>query len=158
MSDKYVPLSEGKGGEISDNYFIYLTNYTFDCTPLEVLATNSDCTSLKMLTWPEAMDLDDFTIIQWAVEESDDLIGACGLTWLEGWDRYELSFHFARRAWGRGIATEAARAAVAHGFETLPLQCLVAGTFGEHEPSHRVLTKTGFVPVGVKVWPDTDSL
>jgi RimJ/RimL family protein N-acetyltransferase len=56
----------------------------------------------------------------------------------------EVAYRLARAAWGRGIATEAAAALVAHGLHTLGLPRLVAVTYPENHASQRVLDKLGF--------------
>ena len=48
------------------------------------------------------------------------------------------------KAWGRGFATEAAGALIAHGLHTLGLPRLVAVTYPENHASQRVLDKLGF--------------
>src|SRR3984893_11397719 len=56
----------------------------------------------------------------------------------------ELAYRLARAAWGRGIATEAAGALVAHGLRTVGLPRLVAMTYPEDRASQGVLDKLGF--------------
>ena len=56
-----------------------------------------------------------------------------------------LAFYLARPYWGRGLATEAGRAFVEHGFRTLGLSRIVAGTNVKNLASNRVLKKLGFV-------------
>lgn len=56
----------------------------------------------------------------------------------------EVAYRLVRAAWGRGLATEAARALVAHGLSTLGLPRLVAVTYPENRASQRVLDKLGF--------------
>lgn len=56
----------------------------------------------------------------------------------------EVAYRLARSAWGRGIATEAAEALIAHGLRTLGLPRLVAVTYPENRASQRVLDKLGF--------------
>jgi len=57
----------------------------------------------------------------WAVEElsSGSLVGRVGLYYPEGWPGQEVGWMLARPHWGKGYAFEAARAAVAHAFDTL---------------------------------------
>src|SRR5436305_1792828 len=57
----------------------------------------------------------------WAVEEKEtgDFVGRIGFAEPEGWPAFELAWTLARRFWGRGYATEGARAALAHGFNVL---------------------------------------
>ena len=57
---------------------------------------------------------------------------------------YEIGFHIRSACWGRGYATEAARAVIVYGFEQLG----AAGLFAGHNPrnidSRRLLLKLGF--------------
>ncbi len=57
----------------------------------------------------------------------------------------EVGWRLARRFWGRGYATEAARAAVAFGFEELELEEIVSFTVPGNERSIRVMEKLGMV-------------
>jgi RimJ/RimL family protein N-acetyltransferase len=82
----------------------------------------------------------------WAVveRESGRLVGDCGLIPLEGQGpEVELGYRFDREHWGRGYATEAARAALAFGFDTLGLSEIVALTVPANERSRRVMERLG---------------
>lgn len=57
---------------------------------------------------------------------------------------HELGFHLLRGAWGKGYASEAARAVVRYSFEVLDSQELFAGHHPDNAASRRVLTKLGF--------------
>jgi RimJ/RimL family protein N-acetyltransferase len=58
--------------------------------------------------------------------------------------RPELAFLLARAAWGRGLATEAARAALAEGFGALAFPEVVALVRPENARAIGVLAKLGF--------------
>ena len=62
------------------------------------------------------------------LEDSGEFAGQCGLTvqQVEGKDEVEIGYLFLRQFWGRGLATEAARAARDHGFNTLGYERLVS--------------------------------
>ena len=80
----------------------------------------------------------------WAVEEraTGRLIGDCGLQPLEHrGPEVELGYDFHPDAWGRGLATEAARAVVQQAFGPLGLQRVVAVVKADHVASQRVLEK-----------------
>ncbi len=86
----------------------------------------------------------------WAVERRDegDFIGFVGLNHLT-YDAHftpavEIGWRLARAAWGRGYATEAARAAVDRAFGELALDALVSVTVPANEPSRNVMRKLGF--------------
>ena len=55
----------------------------------------------------------------------------------------EIGWRLRRDAWGNGYATEAARAALAHGFETLGLAEIVSFTTTANEPSRAVMRRLG---------------
>ncbi len=63
----------------------------------------------------------------------------------------ELGFRLVRRAWGRGLATEAAHAAVDHASAVLGARTLVATTMAVNTGSCRVLERVGFVRTAVHV-------
>lgn len=76
----------------------------------------------------------------------DRPVGGCGL----GHDddgAVELGYWIARTAWGRGYATEAARALIAAA-RALGHRRLVAGHFVDNPASGRVLAKLGFASTG----------
>jgi RimJ/RimL family protein N-acetyltransferase len=57
----------------------------------------------------------------WAVQEltTGDFVGRVGLHYPEGWPDHEIAWALARPFWGRGYATEAARAALGEAFGPL---------------------------------------
>ena len=57
----------------------------------------------------------------------------------------EIGYRYAHGAWGRGYATEAAQAVLAHGFGPGGLERIVAVTHPENLASQRVIDKCGFV-------------
>jgi RimJ/RimL family protein N-acetyltransferase len=81
----------------------------------------------------------------WAVEEraSGRFVGRVGLHYPEGWPDRELGWTLAREFWGRGMATEAARAALAHAFGTLGWDHLVSLIHPDNERSARVAERLG---------------
>ena len=56
----------------------------------------------------------------------------------------ELGFHFLSSQWGRGFATEAARAVIAHAFSICNASALFAGHHPNNVASERVLRRLGF--------------
>jgi ribosomal-protein-alanine N-acetyltransferase len=87
----------------------------------------------------------------WAVEDLGDgrLLGDCGLQPLEHrGPEVELGYDLHPGAWGRGLATEAARAVVAAGLGPLALERIVAVVKPAHAASRRVLEKVGLHEAG----------
>lgn len=79
----------------------------------------------------------------WAVWHKQTLsrIGFCALIHLDGTTEVEVGYRLARDNWGRGFATEAARAILRYGFEDLALDRIVAVVQPENIASQRVLEK-----------------
>ncbi len=71
-------------------------------------------------------------------------IGFTGLKYLEYMDEVDLGYRFMKEYWGKGIATESARACVNLGFETLGLSKMIAMVLPENRGSIRVLEKLNF--------------
>ena len=88
----------------------------------------------------------------WAVVEkaTGDVIGSCGYSFLTKLSEIDFGYVFARPYWGRGFATEAARAAFRDGFERLGFTKVTANTDLEHHISRRVLEKIGFEYQGAR--------
>jgi [ribosomal protein S5]-alanine N-acetyltransferase len=82
---------------------------------------------------------------RWAVvlRESDTLIGLCGLRYLPRTDEYDLGYRFLQSHWGRGYATECARAVLEYGRAQLPGARIVGKAFLQNMASIRVLEKIG---------------
>jgi ribosomal-protein-alanine N-acetyltransferase len=82
---------------------------------------------------------------RWALIDkgSGTLVGWCGLFHLENTDEVEIGYAFAREYWGKGLASEAARAAMKYGFEVLRLRRIVAVAWPENTASLRVMEKLG---------------
>lgn len=83
--------------------------------------------------------------------QAGDLIGFCGLKQLTAPDEpdaVDVGFRFLPEHWGRGYATEAARASIAFGFETLGLNKIIALVLPENTASVRVIEKLGMSPAG----------
>jgi len=62
---------------------------------------------------------------------------------VEGVPEVETGYGFFPRYWGKGYATEIARACLARGFGTLGLESIVAVTHPDNAASHHVLRKAG---------------
>jgi RimJ/RimL family protein N-acetyltransferase len=84
----------------------------------------------------------------WAVVHKPDrrVIGYCGLTRFDdigGQSEIEIGYRLVREFWGRGLATEAARAVRDYAFGVLGLQRLVSIIDPHNGASLRVAEKTG---------------
>ncbi len=76
--------------------------------------------------------------------ESGELIGNCGIRVRDPAAREaDIGYELDPRYWGRGYATEAARAMLAHGFGPLGLHRITAECLAENSASAHVLEKIG---------------
>ena len=97
----------------------------------------------------------------WAVDLKEDqgFVGQCGLNLIEGTDsEVELAYHFDRASWGNGYATEAGRAVLAHGFDQVALDRVIAVVVPENVASWRVLEKIGMRYEGLATYYEMDGL
>ena len=63
----------------------------------------------------------------------------------------EIGWRLVRSAWGKGIATEAARALVQHAFETVRLPRVIADIASDNQASLRVARKLGMRWMGYDI-------
>ncbi len=61
----------------------------------------------------------------------------------------ELGYRLGKMHWGKGYATEIARASAKHALENLGIDRLIAVTYPENVASRHVLTKVGFEDLGI---------
>jgi RimJ/RimL family protein N-acetyltransferase len=83
-------------------------------------------------------------------------LGCCGLRPYDlGAGVLELGVHLRADAAGRGLATEAARAAIEHAWAALGATALFAGHHPDNAASRRLLGKLGFVYQRDELYPPT---
>jgi ribosomal-protein-alanine N-acetyltransferase len=82
---------------------------------------------------------------RWAVhlKDTSEFIGWCGLKFRPERQEIDLGYRFIRSTWGKGYATEAAKATVQHGFQVLALDEITGMAHIENLASLRVLEKCG---------------
>ena len=87
----------------------------------------------------------------WAIDERTlrEPLGWAALKYLDTSDEIEVGYGLRRGAWGRGVATEAARRLVRHGFEDRALDRIVGVTHPDNVASQNVLRKTGLTYLGL---------
>jgi RimJ/RimL family protein N-acetyltransferase len=76
-------------------------------------------------------------------KDSDTLIGICGLQRLPQGPDVEVGWWLAPSHWGKGLATEAARQALAYGFEVSNFERIVAIAQSANRDSLRVMERIG---------------
>ena len=95
---------------------------------------------------------------RWSVDykETDELIGWCGLCYLEDTGEVEIGYGIAKAYWGKGLASEAATASINYGFEELGLDRIVAVAWPDNASSRRIMDKLGMKYVKVTRHHDAD--
>jgi RimJ/RimL family protein N-acetyltransferase len=78
---------------------------------------------------------------------SGRLLGRSGLKRWPQFEETEVGWVLRPDAWGQGLATEAARAWLAWGFENLDLPYLTAMIHPDNAPSMRVAERLGMAPI-----------
>lgn len=90
--------------------------------------------------------------LNWAITlpRDDKLIGTCGAYHWHRSDRHiDIGYHIAQAHWGKGYATEAARAIIGWCFDNLDVHRIQADCTDGHIASERVMLKCGFRLEGV---------
>ena len=94
----------------------------------------------------------------WAMllKGSNELIGDCGCAMqeVEGKQEVEVGYHVRRDLWGRGYATEAARACMDYAFTRLGAKRVISMIRPPNVASRRVAEKNGLVCEKTIVWRD----
>jgi [ribosomal protein S5]-alanine N-acetyltransferase len=90
----------------------------------------------------------------WAIilKEDGRLVGWNGLEHLPETDENEVAYLLSHQAWGRGLATQAAQAAVKFGLETIGLLDIIGLVHPENFGSIRVLEKCGLTFIDQKIY------
>ncbi|MFN0217231.1 MAG: GNAT family N-acetyltransferase [Hyphomicrobium sp.] len=81
------------------------------------------------------------------IEHAGELIGICGYT-LEPDGHAQIGYWIGRQYWGRGYATEAARALIDYGFTKGGVKRFSGRHFTDNLASARVIKKLGFRALG----------
>jgi RimJ/RimL family protein N-acetyltransferase len=97
----------------------------------------------------------------WCLREAGDaggrLVGTVALREVEDHPgRVEVMYSLAPSHWGRGLATWAARQAVAHGLDVVGLAEVLGGADAPNVRSTAVLRRIGMTPIGVLRTGGTD--
>lgn len=84
---------------------------------------------------------------RWAVhlKSNHEFIGWCGLKHLAETNETDLGYRFFKKHWGKGYATESAKALLDYGVNTLKLKNIIARAAKENLASLHVIKKLGMV-------------
>jgi len=94
----------------------------------------------------------------WAMvlRDSKQVIGDCGciMQEVEGNNEVEVGYHVRRDLWGRGYASEAARASIEYGFNRLSRKRVISMIRPKNLASRRVAEKNGMICEKIILWRD----
>lgn len=113
--------------------------YTGDFVPKSV-----DDTIERISNYP---DYKKYGYGRWAAEikETGEVIGWCGLKYLDDIDEVDLGYRWKPMYWNKGYATEASMACLEFGFKELGPEQIVAQAYKENVASIRVMEKIGMI-------------
>jgi RimJ/RimL family protein N-acetyltransferase len=94
----------------------------------------------------------------WIGEEkhTGNFVGAYALIYIPKTVEVEVGYRLRKSAWGRGLATEGARALVRYGMFELGLDRVVGLTHPDNDPSKQVLMKSGLQARGTGHYYDKE--
>jgi [ribosomal protein S5]-alanine N-acetyltransferase len=97
---------------------------------------------------------------RWAcvLKSTGQVIGFCGLKYLPELDAVDIGYRLLPEFWGQGLATEACRATLAFGFETIKLNEIIGLVMPENKASIRVMEKVGMTPEGLIQYDGDDAI
>jgi len=86
----------------------------------------------------------------WAMilKENNKLIGHCGLLYICDTKDIEIGYTLSPDQWGKRLATEAAKATLDYGFNTLKIETILGLVFPENTRSKHVLENIGMRFIG----------
>ncbi|MFO1445684.1 GNAT family N-acetyltransferase [Bacillus sp. Bva_UNVM-123] len=88
-------------------------------------------------------------------KETNEFIGAAGFNITSTLDNIELIYHFNKRSWGKGFATEAASACLEMAKKHGKVKMITASADPQNAGSLKILEKIGFAYKGTKWFEDT---
>lgn len=88
-------------------------------------------------------------------KETDEVIGAAGFNPTDTFEVIELIYHFRKKSWGSGFATEAAEACLKLANDKKIIKKITASADPLNLGSLKILEKIGFTYMGMKWFEDT---
>jgi RimJ/RimL family protein N-acetyltransferase len=105
--------------------------------------TRDECETAIARMVERAHERPGYGLLHASLRDGGGFVGGCGVFPVPEGDDIEIAYRLPHARWGRGFATEMARAVLAHGFVGLGLARIVGLAWPENAPSQRVLEKIG---------------
>jgi len=97
----------------------------------------------KFIETSENMDIEKGVVFTIILKSAQEIIGVMGLGVEPAHEKGELGYWLGKEYWGRGYCTEAAKAVLEYGFNTLKLNRIYANYMKGNEASGRIMQKIG---------------
>jgi len=97
-----------------------------------------------------------FSAFAVVLKETSEVIGACGYNYTKDKDVIELIYHFAKKYWDKGYATETGEACINYAKEHLKIHKIIASVDPKHAASRKILEKLKFVYKDMKWFKETE--
>lgn len=89
---------------------------------------------------------------------TDEYMGCCGFRFCRQMNEVELFYLYRRNFWGKGFGSEAAKAVLKFGFETIGLPAIFAAVDPVNTASEKILIKIGMNYLRMVEWSDKKML
>ena len=103
--------------------------------------------ALAILRANPLADYSQFGFGRWAcvLQSTGEVIGFCGLKYLQDLQEVDIGYRFLSAHWGKGLATEAGAKTLQYGFDTLKHEQIIGLVLPDNIASVRVLQKLGLI-------------
>ena len=118
-------------------------------------ATPHDKLPLILKAYRECHEAKGLSVYAVVEKETGTVMGACGFNVSGEIQEVELIYHFAKSSWGKGYATEAAKACLEIARGNSGVKRIHASVDPNNLDSHKILEKIGFVYAGKEWFEDT---
>ncbi len=118
-----------------------VTRYTGDAGTVTTL---SDARNLITNVWHSDYQKYGYGRLALVVKESNQVIGFCGLKYLEDLEKTDLGYRMLPEYWGRGYATESSLAVLEYAKKSMELDEIIGMAAINNVASQNVLLKLGF--------------
>lgn len=117
-----------------------VTRYTGDGPVSDLIEAERILTDIIFPQYPNRLG-------RWSVhlKANNEFIGWCGLKYIAELDEIDLGYRFFQKHWGKGYATESAKAVMEYGLNKLKLETIVARASVDNLNSIKVLEKVGLI-------------
>lgn len=132
--------------DVDDIFNIWSDPEVMKFIPIVLFRTREEIAEfipLSLQRWQER----GFGMLAVTTKENGQMVGYCGMQYLDGTTEVEIYYGFSKDSWNRGIATEAAGAMLRFGFEELKLEKIAGVTHPDNIASQNVLEKLGLTKI-----------